>query len=86
MLGMPHACLLIKPIVEIASGQTSEMVNGGTKPHSYPLPRMEDCVDHAGGCRVCLPKFDLLKGYWQAPFTEHAKEVSAFVTPDDFLQ
>ncbi len=31
-------------------------------------------------------KFDLLKGYWQVPLTSRAKELSAFVTPDSFLQ
>ena len=25
--------------------------------------------------------FDLLKGYWQIPLTERAREVSAFITP-----
>ena len=29
-----------------------------------------------------LPKFDLLKGFWQNPLTDRAKEISAFVTPD----
>ena len=29
-----------------------------------------------------ITKFDLLKGFWQIPLTERAKEISAFVTPD----
>ena len=33
-----------------------------------------------------MSKFDLLKGYWQVPLTDRAKEVSAFVTPDGFYQ
>ncbi len=32
-----------------------------------------------------VTKIDLLKGYWQVPLTERAKEISAFVTPDHFL-
>lgn len=60
-------------------------VNSVTKPDCYPLPRMEDCVDRVGGARF-VTKLDLLKGYWQVPLTERAKEISAFVTPDDFLQ
>lgn len=60
-------------------------VNGVTKPDCYPLPRMEDCVDHVGTAKF-VTKLDLLKGYWQVPLTERAKEISAFVTPDDFLQ
>lgn len=55
-------------------------VNAITKPDSFPLPRIEDCVDRVGGGRF-VSKFDLLKGYWQVPLTERAQEVSAFVTP-----
>ena len=33
-----------------------------------------------------VSKFDLLKGYWQVPLTERAKEISAFVTPKGFHQ
>ncbi len=45
---------------------------------------MEDCIDRVGGARL-VTKLDLLKGYWQVPLTARASEVSAFVTPDDFL-
>lgn len=31
-------------------------------------------------------KLDLLKGYWQVPLTERACQISAFVTPDCFLE
>ena len=60
-------------------------VNAVTKPDSFPLPRMDDCVDRLGSA-VYVSKIDLLKGYWQIPLTERAKEISAFVTPDSFLQ
>lgn len=60
-------------------------LNSVTKPDSFPLPRMEDCVDRVGGARY-VTKLDLLKGYWQVPLTPRASEVSAFVTPDNFLQ
>ncbi|KAF7649319.1 hypothetical protein LDENG_00143470, partial [Lucifuga dentata] len=33
-----------------------------------------------------VTKLDLLKGYWQVPLTPRASEISAFVTPDHFLQ
>ena len=60
-------------------------VNTVTKPDSYPLPRMEDCVDRVvSACFVT--KLDLLKGYWQVPLTPHGAEISAFVTPDCFMQ
>uniref|UniRef100_A0A669F703 Gypsy retrotransposon integrase-like protein 1 n=1 Tax=Oreochromis niloticus TaxID=8128 RepID=A0A669F703_ORENI len=60
-------------------------VNAVTKPDSFPLPRMEDCIDRVGSATF-VTKLDLLKGYWQVPLTPRASEVSAFVTPDHFLQ
>lgn len=50
-------------------------VNAITKPDSFPLPRIEDCVDQVGNARF-VSKFDLLKGYWQVPLTARAREVS----------
>lgn len=60
-------------------------VNAITKPDSFPLPRMEDCVDRVGAAKF-VTKLDLLKGYWQVPLTSRAAEISAFVTPDNFMQ
>ena len=60
-------------------------VNAVTKPDSFPLPRIDDCVDRLGSA-VFVSKIDLLKGYWQIPLSPRAKEISAFVTPDSFLQ
>jgi len=51
----------------------------------YPIPRVEDCIDRIGVTKF-VSKFDLQKGYWQAPLTACAKEISAFVTPDGFFQ
>ncbi|KAG7514240.1 hypothetical protein JOB18_028375 [Solea senegalensis] len=48
-------------------------------------PRMEDCVDNVGNANY-VSKLDLLKGYWQVPLTKRTSEISAFVTPDQFLQ
>lgn len=53
-----------------------------TKPDCFPLPRTDDCV----GSAQFVSKFDLLKGYWQVPLTKRDKELTAFVTPDSFLQ
>ena len=47
--------------------------------------RMEDCIDSVGPATF-VTKLDLLKGYWQVPLTPRASEISAFVTPDHFLQ
>lgn len=38
-------------------------INAVTKPVSFPLPRMEDCVDQVASA-TNVSKFDLLKGYW----------------------
>ncbi|KAF1387781.1 hypothetical protein PFLUV_G00083510 [Perca fluviatilis] len=59
-------------------------VNAVTVPDSFPLPRMEDCIDSIGP--AVISKLDLLKGYWQVPLTSRESEISAFVTPDNFLQ
>ena len=60
-------------------------VNSVTKTDSYPIPRIDDCIDKIGSAKF-VSKFDLLKGYWQVPLTERAKEISAFVTPDGLFQ
>ena len=54
-------------------------LNSVTKTDSYPLPRVDDCIDKIGGARY-ISKFDLLKGYWQVGLTPRARAVSAFVT------
>ena len=46
---------------------------------------MEDCIDRVGSANF-VTKLDLLKGYWQVPLTPRASDISAFVTPDTFLQ
>ncbi len=56
-----------------------------TKADSYPLPRIEDCVDRIGRSKF-VTKLDLLKGCWQVALTEGASEISTFATPDAFLQ
>src|SRR4029434_2905893 len=38
------------------------------------------------GSAHVVTKLDLLKGYWQVPLTPHAAEISAFVTPECFMQ
>ncbi|KAL0152376.1 hypothetical protein M9458_052099, partial [Cirrhinus mrigala] len=60
-------------------------VNSVTVPDAFPLPRIDDCIDSLGTAKY-ITKLDLLKGYWQVPLTERASEISAFVTPDSFLQ
>ncbi|CAM4678617.1 unnamed protein product [Leuciscus chuanchicus] len=79
-------CLLVpKPDSTYRFCTDFRKVNNITKADSFPLPRMEDCVDRVGNAKF-VTKLDLLKGYWQVPLTSRASEISAFVTPDNFLQ
>ena len=57
-------------------------VNSITKTDTYPIPRVDDCIDKIG-CAQYVSKYDLLKGYWQVPLTDKAKDISAFVTPNN---
>ena len=56
-----------------------------TKTDSFPVPRLDDCTDNIGQEKY-VTKFDRLKGFWQIPLTDRAKEISAFVTPDGLYQ
>ena len=60
-------------------------VKSVTKTDTFPIPRMDDCNDEVGKAKY-VTKFDLLKGFWQIPLTDRAKEISAFVTPDPLYQ
>lgn len=55
-------------------------VNQIIKTDAFPIPRIEDCTDCMGKVEY-VTKLDLLKGYWQVPFTPQAQEVTAFLTP-----
>ncbi len=46
-------------------------INAVTKPDSFPLPRIDDCIDKVGPAKF-VTKLDLLKGYWQVPLTPRA--------------
>lgn len=60
-------------------------VNSVTVPDAHLLPLIDDCIDEIGPAKY-VSKLDLLKGYWQVPLKPRASEISAFVTPDSFLQ
>ena len=79
-------CILVpKPDGSVRFCTDFRKVNDCTKSDSYPIPRMDDCIDRVGNSKY-LTKFDLLKGYWQVPLTAQAREISAFVTPDGLYQ
>ena len=60
-------------------------LNAVTKSDSFPMPRIDDCTDKIGHSKY-ISKFDFLKGFWQIPLTDRAKECSAFVTPNGLYQ
>ncbi len=67
-------CLLVpKSDLSVRFCTDYRKVNAVTKPDSFPLPRMEDCIDRVGPAKF-VTKLDLLKGYWQVPLTPRASE------------
>ena len=60
-------------------------VNDKTKSDSFPIPRIADCIDQIGNAKF-VSTFDMLKGYWQVPLTQRARQISAFVTPSGLYQ
>lgn len=75
-------CLLVnKPDGTYRFCTDYRKINHVTKPDSFPLPRIEDCVDQVGSAKF-VSKFDLLKGYWQVPLSQRAQEISAFITSE----
>ena len=60
-------------------------VNDKTKSDSFHIPRIADCIDQIGNAKF-VSTFDMLKGYWQVPLTQRAREISAFVTPSGLYQ
>ena len=54
-------------------------VNKVAKTDSWPLPLIEETLEHLGEARW-FSSLDLASGYWQIPMSEKSKEKSAFVT------
>ena len=46
---------------------------------SYPLPRIDSCLDSLGGATL-FSTLDLRSGYWQVPMQPESAEKTAFVT------
>ena len=80
-----HCVLVPKPDGLIRYCTDYRKISVLSKTDSFPIPKMEDCIDWIGNTKY-ITKCDLLKGYWCVPLTECAKEISAFVTPDGLYQ
>ena len=79
-------CVLVnKPDGSVRFCTDYRKLNDITKADSYPIPRMEDCIDRIGKARF-ITKCDLLKEYWSVPLTDRTKLRSAFVVPDGTYQ
>ena len=79
-------CILVpKPDGTFCMCTDYRKVNSVTKADSFPLPRMDDCIDNIGQAKY-VTEFDLLKEMWQIPLTDRAKEISAFVNPGGLCQ
>jgi len=52
-------------------------LNAVTKKDSYPIPRMEDCIDSLGDARV-FSTLDCNAGYWQIPMALENIDKTAF--------
>ena len=79
-------CILVpKPDESYRMCTDYRKVMSVTKTNTCPIPRMDDCIDKVGKAKF-VTKVDLLKGFWQVPLTDRAKEISAFVTPDGLYQ
>lgn len=60
-------------------------VNSVTIPDAEPIPDQEEIFAKLTDDNF-FTKIDLTKGYWQVPLTDHAKPITAFVTPDGLYQ
>ena len=60
-------------------------LNKVTVKDSYPLPRIDNCLDALAGCRwFCT--LDLCSGYWQVAMSEEDKPKTAFSTGNGLYQ
>jgi len=55
-------------------------LNAVTQWDSYPIPRMEDCIDSPGDARV-FSTLDCNAGYWQIPMAPDDIDKTAFTCP-----
>ena len=76
MSGAHPACVLVpKPDGSFWFCTDFCKLNAVTKSDSFPILRIDDCIDKIGHAKF-VSKLDLLKGFWQVSLTERAKKLS----------
>ena len=79
-------CLLVpKPNGKVRLCTDYRQLNSVTVKDSFPLPRIDDILDAIGSSKF-LTQIDMLKGYYQIPLSDNAKQMSAFITPFGLFQ
>lgn len=78
-------CILIPKHITSRFCRDYRKVNALTGTDSFPMLRIDNCVDHIRAASF-ESKLDLLKGYSQIPLTPRASDISVFVTSDQFAQ
>ena len=65
--------------------QTLEKANDETKSDSFAIPRITNCIDQLGNAKF-VSTFYMLKGCWQVPLTQRAREIFTFVALSGLYQ
>jgi len=60
-------------------------LNSVTKKDTYPIPRMDDCLDSLGEAQF-FSTLDCTAGYWQVPLNKEDQEKTAFTSHDGLFE
>ena len=74
-----NVVLVRKPSGELRFCVDYRQLNNLTVKDSYPLPRIDSCLDSLGGAKY-FSTLDLRSGYWQIEADKETSEKTAFVT------